>query len=102
MREPDVVLRPVKTPSLVGETRSAHRYPYISKMYPTPDEAAVLETVEAFMVKIMAQYDPSHDALHGESKPKKIRAPGASSIISPFVGVAYSPTCPQDCIEAGL
>lgn len=36
-------------------------------MYPTPDEAAVLETVEAFMVKTMAQYDPSHDALHGKS-----------------------------------
>jgi hypothetical protein len=40
-------------------------------MYPTPDEAAVLETVEAFMVKTMAQYDPSHDALHGELGPKK-------------------------------
>ena len=35
-------------------------------MYPTPDEAAVPETVEAFMVKTMARYDPSHDALHGE------------------------------------
>lgn len=33
-------------------------------MYPTPDEAAVLESVEAFMVKTMARYDPSHDALH--------------------------------------
>jgi len=56
-------------------------------MYPTADEAAVLETVEAFMVKIMAQYDPSHDALHGESKLKKTRVPEASSI-SPFVGAA--------------
>jgi len=35
-------------------------------MYPTPDEVAVLETAEAFMVKTMARYDPSHDALHGE------------------------------------
>lgn len=42
-------------------------------MYPTPDEAAVLETVEAFMVKTMVRYDPSHDALHGEfvKQPKK-------------------------------
>ena len=38
---------------------------YIFKMYPTPDETAVLETVEAFMVKTMARYDSSHDALHG-------------------------------------
>ena len=74
-REPDVVLHPVKMPSLVGGTRSARCYPHISKMYPTPDEAAVLETVEAFMVKIMAQYDPSHDALHGESKIIKKRIP---------------------------
>ncbi|KAF9790864.1 hypothetical protein BJ322DRAFT_1038566 [Thelephora terrestris] len=33
-------------------------------MYPTPDEAAVLKNIEAFMVKTMARYDPSHDALH--------------------------------------
>ena len=41
-------------------------------MYPTPDEAAVLESVEAFMVKTMARYDPSHDALHGEFDKKGI------------------------------
>lgn len=35
-------------------------------MYPITDEVAVLETVEAFMVKTMARYDSSHDAFHGE------------------------------------
>jgi len=66
----------METASLIFSSLSIRGYeqeaphpptPLISKMYPTPDEAAVLETVEAFMVKTMARYDPSHDALHGES-----------------------------------
>lgn len=65
-------------------------------MYPTPDEAAVLEAVEAFMVKTMAQYDPSHDALHGESKSCVLKA--SFSILY----TAYSPTCSQDCTKAVL
>ena len=67
-------------------------------MYPTPDEAAVIGTVEAFMVETMARYDPSHDALHGESVKSKETLVPSSSILH----AVYSPTRSQDGTEAGL
>ena len=51
-------------------------------MYPTPGEAAVLETVEAFMVKTMARYDPSHDALHGEFDERREKPKTTSSFFT--------------------
>jgi len=33
--------------------------------YPTPEEQKLVNFAEEVMTKIMSQYDPSHDALHG-------------------------------------
>jgi len=71
-------------------------------MYPTPDEAAVLETVEAFMVKTMARYDPSHDALHGEFDERREKREENTILILRLLCHTYSPTRPQNCTTTGL
>lgn len=35
-------------------------------MYPSVEEAAVIQAAEKLMVTTMARYDPSHDAFHGQ------------------------------------
>ena len=39
----------------------------ITRMYPTPQEQAIIHEAEKIMIETMARYDPSHDQYHGEN-----------------------------------
>ena len=52
--------------SCQAQVTSGHIAAEHTDMYPSPEEAAVIDAAHKLMVSTMSRYDPSHDAYHGQ------------------------------------